>query len=55
MERDEGGLVRGDEKRFVEGGGEEPGLEARDAQEIVLRERDAFDGEELLRVDGRVV
>lgn len=54
MEGDVGGLIVDEEEGGVEGGGEESGLEAGDAQEIVLCEGDALDGEEFLGVAGRV-
>ena len=38
----------------IEAGGEEARLEARGAEEGLLGEGDALDGEELLRVDGLV-
>jgi hypothetical protein len=39
---------------LVEAGGEETGFEAGAAEDGVLREGDAFEGEELLRIDGLV-
>jgi hypothetical protein len=39
---------------FVEGGGEEASFEAGSTEEGLLGEGDAFEGEELLRVDGLV-
>jgi hypothetical protein len=49
-----GVVVLGVEDGGVEVGGEEAGFEARDAEQVVLGEGDAFDGEEFLRVLGRV-
>lgn len=45
---DEGSFVGGDEEGGVEGVGEEAGFEAGEAQEVVLSEGDAFDGEDFL-------
>ncbi len=54
MQGDEGGFVLDVEEGSVERVGEEAGFEASDAEEVVLGEGDAFDGEEFLRVDGAV-
>lgn len=48
VEGDVGGLIVDEEEGGVEGIGEEPGFEASDAEDVVLRQRDAFDGEEFL-------
>ena len=51
-EEDEGLAIAG--QGLIEGGGEHAGLEAGGAEERLLGESDALDGEELLRVDGLV-
>jgi hypothetical protein len=54
VEGNEGDFVVHVEHGSVEGGGEEAGFEARHADEVVLGEGDAFDGEEFLGVGGGV-
>ena len=46
-------VIRG--KRFIQGVGEQAGLEARDPEQCLLSESDALDGEQLLGIDGPVV
>ncbi len=54
VEGDVGDVVIAIDEDFVEGGGAEAGLHAGDAEEAVLGEGDAFEGEEFLGVDGLV-
>ena len=49
MQRDEG-VVVGERESPIERGGTEAGFEARDAEQVVLGEGDAFEGEGFLRV-----
>ena len=53
MQRDEGRVV-GERESPIECGGAEAGFEARDAEQVVLREGEAFEGEGFLRVDGLI-
>jgi hypothetical protein len=54
MERDKGGFVLVVLEGVVEGDGSQAGFEAGEAEEGVLGERDAFDGEEFLGVGGLI-
>ena len=51
---DSGRILVALEEDFVECGGAESGLDASDAEEVVLSESDALEGEDLLGVDGLV-
>lgn len=54
IERDGGGFLIALDEDFVERSGAEAGFDAGDAEEAVLGEGDAFEGEEFLGVDGLV-
>ncbi|MEI9814666.1 MAG: hypothetical protein WDO18_19390 [Acidobacteriota bacterium] len=54
MEWDERRFVGGNHERFIERGGAEAGFKARDTEQVVLGDGEAFDGELLLRVDGLI-